>query len=275
MTNPTRLLNLPSVIQPPRTIIHPTHSMGIDIGGTSIKSGIVNTENGQLAGSLTTIPTPQPATPMAVTDAIGQLLQDLERSQTAPHSNMPLGVAAPAIMQQGIARSAANICDTWIGLDVNKFMAEQLGRRVSAINDADAAGLAEANFGAGRNSKGLVVVITLGTGIGSALILDGTLIPNTEFGHLEIDGQDAEITTSAVARERNNMGWPEYARRLNRYLSRLEFLLSPDLIIVGGGISARSDDFLPLLKLKTKVIPAQLRNTAGTIGAATHMLPTN
>ena len=178
----------------------------------------------------------------------------------------------PAIMQQGIARSAANISDSWIGLDVNQFMAEQLGRSISAINDADAAGLAEVEFGAGQQSKGLVVVITLGTGIGSALVMDGTLIPNTEFGHLEIDGQDAEATTSAVARERNAMGWADYARHLNRYLSHLEFLLTPELIIIGGGISASSANYFPLLKLKTKVIPAKLQNTAGTIGAATHML---
>ncbi|MFC8304339.1 polyphosphate--glucose phosphotransferase [Specibacter sp. NPDC057265] len=250
----------------------PAHSIGIDIGGTSIKGGRVNTENGQLTTALTAVPTPQPATPLAVTNAIHQLLQDLDPSQTALGSRLPLGVAAPAIMQQGIARSAANISDSWIGMDVNQFMTEQLGRPVSAINDADAAGLAEVQFGAGKLSKGLVVVITLGTGIGSALVMDGTLVPNTEFGHLEIDGQDAEVTTSAVARERNAMGWPDYARHLNRYLSHLEFLLSPELIIIGGGISARSADFLPLLKLKTKVIPAKLQNAAGTIGAATHML---
>ena len=271
MITPAPASTLPSWTQAQASKVRPTHAVGIDIGGTSIKGGVVNTYTGQLASDLASVPTPLPATPDSVAVAIDYLVQGLERTFTGP-SVMQLGLAVPAIMQHGVARSAANTSDAWIGLDVNNFMSEHLGRGVGAINDADAAGLAEVEFGAGQHCKGVVAVITLGTGIGSALIVDGKLVPNTEFGHLEINGQDAELTTSAVARERNDMSWPDYARHLNRYLSHLEFLLSPDLFIIGGGISARSTDFLPHLNLKTRAVPAQLQNSAGTIGAATHML---
>ncbi|MGN5734684.1 polyphosphate--glucose phosphotransferase [Arthrobacter psychrochitiniphilus] len=273
MTTPVRFLNHPAIIQEPPAINRHLHSIGFDIGGTSIKSGIVSTQNGQLAGPLLTVPTPKVATPAAVATAICEMVKEHDLSPLAPLPNTPLGIAVPAILHNGVAQSAANISDTWIGLDVDEFMADQLGREVRTINDADAAGLAEVKFGAGQNRKGLVVVITLGTGVGSALVWDGTLIPNTEFGHLQINGQDAEVTTSAVARERNEMSWPAYSEHLNRYLSHLEFLMAPDLIIIGGGISASPEKFLPMLTLKTQVIPAQLRNTAGTVGAAIHMLP--
>jgi len=175
-------------------------------------------------------------------------------------------------VQHGTTRSAANIDPGWIGLEADRFLAERLGCGAAVLNDADAAGLAEYRFGAGRGAPGVVLVVTLGTGIGSALFVDGRLVPNTELGHLEIDGTKAEARASAVARERDGVGWLEYAERLQRYLAHVEFLFSPDLVIVGGGISARSTDFLPHLDLRAQVVPAELRNAAGVVGAALHAL---
>jgi polyphosphate glucokinase len=181
-----------------------------------------------------------------------------------------VGIAIPSIVQHGVARSAANMDQGWIGLDAEAFLSSRLGLPVSVVNDADAAGVAEARYGAGRDKPGVVLVLTLGTGIGSALIVDGALVPNFELGHLEIGGSKAETRASAVAREREGLGWPEYAQRLQQYLAHVEFLFSPDLIIIGGGISACSNEFLPRLSLRTPVIPACLENSAGVVGAALH-----
>ena len=186
-------------------------------------------------------------------------------------------MALPTIAREGVARSAANIDSTWIGLEVECFLTDRLGRPVHALNDADAAGLAEVRYGAGRGpegrpARGTVLVLLLGTGIGSALFVDGWLVPNLELGHLELADAKAETRASAVAREREHLDWPDYARRLQRYLSHLEFLLSPDLIVVGGAISARHEDFLPHLHLDTPIVPAQLSNAAGIIGAARQCL---
>jgi polyphosphate glucokinase len=177
-------------------------------------------------------------------------------------------VTFPAIIRHGVALSAANVDPSWVGTDVDKLLSERLGREVQVMNDADAAGLAEARFGVGAGRDGTVLVITLGTGIGSAFIFNGQLVPNVELGHLEVDGFDAETKASAMARERDGLDWDEYAVRLQRYFSHVEFLFSPELFIVGGGISKRSADFLPKLKLATEIVPAELKNNAGIVGAA-------
>lgn len=245
-----------------------THVIGIDIGGTGIKGGIVNLDKGKLVGERFRIDTPQPATPAAVAKVVGAIVAELMTREDAPDRHAPVGVTFPAIIAHGVARSAANVDKSWVGTDVDSLLTEELGRDVQVMNDADAAGLAEARYGAGKGVKGTVLVITLGTGIGSAFIFNGKLVPNAELGHLEIDGADAETRASASARERDNLGWDEYAKRLQRYFSHVEFLFSPELFIVGGGISKRSEDYLPLLKLQTPIIPAQLQNNAGIVGAA-------
>jgi polyphosphate glucokinase len=188
----------------------------------------------------------------------------------APTRHAPVGVAFPGIIRQGVVHSAANVDDGWLETDIVAFLADRLGRPVEVINDADAAGLAESRYGAGAGITGTILVITLGTGIGSAFISDGQLVPNSELGHLEADGCDAETKASAVARERNGLPWDEYSVVLQRYFSHVEYLLSPELFIVGGGISQRANEFLPQLNLRTPIVPARLFNDAGIIGAAVH-----
>lgn len=242
--------------------------IGIDIGGTGIKGGIVNLDKGKLVGDRFRIDTPQPATPEAVAKVVGAIVAELMNREDAPSKKAPVGVTFPAIIAHGIARSAANVDKSWIGTDVDTLLTKELGRDVQVMNDADAAGLAEARYGAGKGVDGTVLVITLGTGIGSAFIFNGQLVPNAELGHLEIDGADAETKASASARERDNLTWDQYAQRLQRYFSHVEFLFSPELFIIGGGISKRSEDYLPQLKLQTPIIPALLQNNAGIVGAA-------
>nr|WP_245348555.1 ROK family protein [Paeniglutamicibacter psychrophenolicus] len=239
--------------------------MGIDIGGTAIKYGVVDTATGSLAGPLEQLPTP--GTPAAVARALREIADGIQSRKPAPPPQSPVGVAFPAIICRGTARSAANISTLWLGLDVNAFLGAALERPVQAVNDADAAALAEASLGAGRGREGTVLLLTLGTGIGSALVAGGKLVPNLELGHVELGGRKAEAATSAVAREREGLDWPAYAARLQDYLAHLEFLFSPELIILGGGISVRHQEFLPRLRLDTPVVPARLHNTAGVVGA--------
>ncbi|MDQ4489726.1 ROK family protein [Sinomonas sp. ASV486] len=246
----------------PQTVI------GIDIGGTGIKGGIVDLKKGKLVGERYRIDTPQPSTPEAVADVVAEIVEELSGREGAPDADTPVGVTFPAIILHGVARSAANVDKSWIDYEVDKHFTERLGRPVEVINDADAAGLAEVRYGAGEGVDGTVLVITLGTGIGSAFVFDGKLVPNAELGHIEIDGHDAETKASAVARERDGLSWEEYAVLLQRYFSHVEFLFSPELFIVGGGISKRSDEYLPLLKLRTPIVPAKLKNEAGIVGAA-------
>lgn len=242
----------------------PTHlRLGFDIGGTAIKYGVVNTQTGELATPMAQLPTP--AAPAEVAQALRTVSAELSHLLPA---DSPVGVAFPAIVRHGVARSAANISPDWLGLDVDGYFSAALGRAVHVMNDADAAGLAEASLGAGRARDGVVLVLTLGTGIGSALVVNGALVPNFELGHLELGGCKAESKASAVARERDGLDWPAYAERLQGYLSHVEFLFSPDLIVLGGGISVRHMDFLPHINLDTPLIPALLHNTAGVIGAA-------
>lgn len=246
----------------------PATVIGIDIGGTGIKGGIVDLAAGVIRGDRFRVETPQPATPEAVAAVVADIVAELSVREGAPSTSLPIGVTFPAIIQHGVARSAANVDESWIDTDVDALFTKVLGRDVHVINDADAAGLAEVQYGAGKGVNGTVLVITLGTGIGSAFIFDGKLVPNAELGHLEIDGHDAETQASAVARERLGLGWDDYSVKLQRYFSHVEFLFSPELFIVGGGISKRSKDFLPNLSLRTRIIPAELRNHAGIVGAA-------
>ena len=243
--------------------------IGIDIGGTGTKGGIVDLATGQLVGERFRIPTPQPATPEAVAGVVKQIVDELQSRPEAPAPDSHVGIVFPAIIKNGVALSAANVDKSWINTNVDALMTETLGREVEALNDADGAGLAEAHYGAGKGKEGLVMVITLGTGIGSAMILNGQLVPNAELGHLEIDGFDAETKASAAAREREQLPWKKWAKkRLQRYFSHVEFLFSPALFVIGGGVSKNSEKFLPYLELRTPVEIAALRNNAGIVGAA-------
>ena len=246
---------------------HPT-GIGVDIGGTGIKGGIVDLKRGKLIEERFRIPTPRPATPEAVAQVVAQVVEELQGRDDAPAPNSPIGVDFPAIVKDGVTLSAANVDPSWIGTDADSLFSEVLARPVHLVNDADAAGLAEAKYGAGKHVGGLVMTITLGTGIGGAMVMDGKLVPNAELGHLELDGYDAETRASAAAREREQLSWEDYAARLQRYFSHVEFIFSPTLFIVGGGISKRSEDYLPLLKLRTPIRPAKLKNNAGIVGAA-------
>lgn len=243
--------------------------IGIDVGGTFIKGAVIDLATGVPVGGVRRLATPPDGTPESVAVVLDQLISELAGGYPGHHIG-GVGIAIPSIVQHGVARSAANMDKGWIGLDAEAYLGTRLGLPVAVVNDADAAGLAEARYGAGKNRNGVVLVLTLGTGIGSALVVDGTLVPNFELGHLEVAGVKAEARASAVARETEGLGWPEYAGRLQQYLAHVEFLFSPDLIIIGGGISACSNEYLPLLALRTPVIPAGLENSAGVVGAALH-----
>lgn len=245
--------------------------IGIDIGGTGMKGGIVDIRTGQLVGERFRIPTPQPATPEACASVVREIVDELQGRELAPLPDSAVGIDFPAIVKNGVTLSAANVHESWIGADLEGIMSEALGGRiVYALNDADAAGLAEATYGQGKDKDGLIAVITLGTGIGSALIINGQLIPNTELGHLEIDGHNAESRASARAREIHELSWKKYGKRLQRYFSHVEFLFSPDLFIIGGGISKNPEKFMPYFEdeIRTPMVMAQLRNNAGIVGAA-------
>ncbi len=235
--------------------------VGVDIGGTGIKVAPVSIATGNLATERIRLPTPAPATPQAVAAVVGEVLQQIGVTG-------PVGLAMPAVVRGGIVETASHIDPTWIGVDAVDFFSKVTGRPVAVLNDADAAGIAEVRFGAGRDTAGVVAVITLGTGIGSALFDDGTLVPNSELGHLPLYDTEAENWAAESVREREGLSWEEYARRLQAYLDVVQRVLWPQLIIIGGGISNIADKFLPLNRLRTPIVPAQLRNHAGIIGAA-------
>ena len=241
----------------------PTHAFGIDIGGSGIKGAPVDLRTGEFTADRLRIPTPQPSTPEAVAVTVAELLGSFDLPM-----GTPIGLTFPAVIQHGVARTAANVDDSWIGTDVPTAIRETTDRVVLAVNDADAAGYAEVLFGAAKGVPGTVLVVTLGTGIGSCLVVDGTLVPNTELGHLEVDGADAETRASDAARERDGLSFEAWAERLQRYFRTVEDLLWPDLIVVGGGVSKKHEQFLPLLDLRTPIVPAGLRNAAGIVGAA-------
>ena len=240
-------------------------AIGIDIGGTGIKGAVVDLGTGELVTERVKIKTPEGGRPADILAATGQLLAIIAGQG---HASLPLGVCFPAIVKHGRTLSAANISDEWIGLEADRLFERELGSPIHFINDADAAGYAESQFGAARGERGLAILTTLGTGIGSAFLYYGVLVPNTELGHLEIDGHDAEDRAAYSAMERENLSWAEWAQRLQRYYSHVEFLFSPDLFIVGGGVSKHHQAFLPLLSLDTPIVPAAFRNNAGLLGAA-------
>lgn len=239
-------------------------SVGIDIGGTGIKAALVDVKAGELVGERLRVETPAGGLPDDIAEVVRSMIETLDPKGVAKS----VGICFPAVVQHGVTLSAANVSKEWINLDADKLFTKVVGREVHLINDADAAGVAEMKFGAGKKERGLVILTTLGTGIGTALFIDGELVPNTELGHLEIDGVDYETKAAFSAKERENLDWDQWAERLQRYYSKLEALFTPDLFIVGGGVSKEHEFFLPLLKLKTPIVPAVLKNNAGIIGAA-------
>lgn len=244
-------------------------ALGIDIGGTGIKGAIVDTASGELRSERMKLATPTGGAPDAIVRTVLTLIDELGGLEPG----VPVGVCFPAVVKGGRTLSAANVSRAWIGLEAERLFEEALGRDIHFVNDADAAGVAELRFGAAQGVDGLVVLTTLGTGIGSALIYNGVLVPNAELGHLILDGRDAERRASYAAKERGRLSWARWAKRLQRYYSHLEFLFHPDLFIVGGGVSKHADEFLPLLSLDTPIVAAAHRNNAGILGAAALAVP--
>jgi polyphosphate glucokinase len=241
-----------------------TTAIGIDIGGTGIKGAVVNLTTGELLSERVKLPTPQGGAPAHIVETTREILAKVSQG----YGVLPIGVCFPAVIKNGHTMSAANVSEKWIGLAAEDLFEKGLGAPIHFVNDADAAGYAEAQFGAAKGEPGVVLLTTLGTGIGSALLNDGILVPNTELGHLEINGHDAESRAAYSVKEREKLSWEKWAHRLQTYYSTLETLFSPDLFIVGGGVSKSYQDFLPLLKLSTRIIPAVHRNNAGILGAA-------
>lgn len=238
-------------------------AFGIDIGGSGIKGAPVDLADGSLAAARVRIPTPKHSTPAAVADVCAEVLASFDLP-----ADTPVGVTLPAPIRHGEVLFMANLDQSWVGVNVDELMTGALGRPVRAVNDADAAGYAEVAYGAARGQAGTVIVTTLGTGIGSALIVDGKLVPNVELGHLEVDGHNAESRASAAVKDREGLTYAQWAKRLTKYYATVEMLFSPDLFVVGGGVSRDYQEFMPLIKIRTPMVPAALRNTAGIVGAA-------
>lgn len=237
-------------------------AFGIDIGGSGIKGAPVDLSTGALTAERLRIETPVPSTPDAVADVVAEILAHFSWKG-------PVGITFPAVVQHGVTRSAANVDKSWIDTDADTVLEKRLERQAFLVNDADAAGVAEARFGAAKDKPGLVILVTLGTGIGTALLIDGKLVPNTELGHLELDGHDAETKASDAAREREGLGWEEWAKkRLRPYFRHVENLFWPDLFVVGGGVSKKADKWMHFVKARTPMVPAGLKNEAGIVGAA-------
>ncbi len=235
---------------------------GIDVGGSGIKGGIVDLDTGQLIGDRIKLLTPQPATPSAVAKTIAEVVNGFGWTG-------PLGVTYPGVVTHGVVQTAANVDKAWIGTNATDIISAELGGQdVTILNDADAAGLAEERYGAGKGHSGLVVLLTFGTGIGSAVIHNGTLIPNTEFGHLEVGGREAELRAASSVKEKFDWSYEKWTKQVTRVLVAIENAIWPDLFIAGGGISRKADKWIPLLNNRTPVVPAALQNTAGIVGAA-------
>lgn len=239
--------------------------IGIDIGGTGIKGAVVDLVTGELVSDRIKVKTPAGGRPDDILAATDELLTRLSADFD---DSLPLGVCFPAIVKRGRTLSAANISHEWIGLPAEELFEQTFGREIHFINDADAAGYAESRYGAAVDADGLVILTTLGTGIGSAFLYDGVLVPNTELGHIELDGIEAEKRAAYSAMERDGLDWAQWAERLQRFYAHVEFIFSPDLFVVGGGVSKHHEQFLPLLELKTPIVPAVHRNNAGLLGAA-------
>ena len=235
--------------------------IGVDIGGTGVKGATVDLGTGELTVKRVRLLTPAPSTPDAVARVVAEVLDQVG-------ANGPVGLTLPCVVTDGVVRTAANIDPAWIGINAVDLFGTATGRAVGVVNDADAAGIAEVRFGAGAGRGGVIIVVTLGTGIGSGLFVDGKLVPNTELGHLHLHHGDAEEYAADSARERDDLSWDEYAHRLQQYLELLQRLFWPNLIIIGGGISKKADKYLPQITLDTEVVPASLQNDAGIVGAA-------
>ena len=236
-------------------------ALGIDIGGTGIKGALVNTDSGEMLTERYRLLTPQPATPKAMIKTMADIVKHF-------YWHGPVGCGYPGVVKNGVAYTASNVSNKWIGFNLEEALGELTGCQVVAINDADAAGLAEMRFGAGRGKHGMVLIITLGTGIGTALFVGGRLVPNLELGHIEIGGLEAEKRAASIVREETKLSWKKWGRRVSKYLITMEQLLWPDLIIVGGGVSKKHEKFFPYLNAQTRVVPAEMRNQAGIVGAA-------
>lgn len=236
---------------------------GIDIGGSGIKGAPVDLREGALAGKRFRVPTPETSTPDAVAACLKEVLDHFEVPTTTK-----VGLTFPGIIQHGVVLSSANLDKRWIGTDLAQLVRATTGHTTTVVNDADAAGYAEVRYGAAQGQDGVVLVLTLGTGIGSALINDGRLVPNTELGHLEIDGHDAETRAASSVKDREGLSYKDWAKRLQRYFEVVEFLFSPDLFVVGGGVSKDHAKFVPLITTRAPIVPAALRNQAGIVGAA-------
>jgi polyphosphate glucokinase len=237
------------------------HTIGVDIGGTGIKGAPVDAATGELTADRVRIETPRPATPDAIARVVGEVIERIG-------VDGPVGLTLPAVVRGGVVRTASNIDPAWIGTDAAASFETVIGRPVGVVNDADAAGLAEMRFGAGRGNAGVVIMVTLGTGIGSAVFVDGVLVPNSELGHLPLHGGPAEDWAAESVREGEDLSWKKWADRLEVYLGVLERMFWPDLIIIGGGVSKKADKFLPHITLDTEIVPATLLNNAGIVGAA-------
>lgn len=241
-------------------------SIGVDVGGSKIKAAAVELDAGRLTAKRLKVPTPQPATPAAIVEAIRALVERV--AATPGKEDHVVGVGVPSVVIDGVTWSAANIDQGWIGFDAEAALEAALGRDVVVLNDADAAGMAEMRFGAGRDRAGVVLILTLGTGVGSALFVDGRLVPNTELGHMEIRGLDAEKRSAAVARVRDHKSWAEWAADLDEHLWAIDRILWPSIFILGGGVSTETEKFVPFLTVRPPVVGATLENDAGIVGAA-------
>jgi len=235
--------------------------LGIDVGGSGIKGALVDTKTGKLMAERIRIKTPKGADPQPVADVVAEIAKAFAWKG-------PIGIGFPAPIKAGVTLMAANVSEKWVGTNADDLFTKVTGCDCTMINDADAAGLAEMKFGAGKGQPGTVILITLGTGIGTAIFYRGNLLPNTEFGHLEMNGKDAEHRASDAVRQRDELSWKKYAKRLNKYLAEMEKLFWPDLFIVGGGISKESEKYIPLLNIETPIVTAEFLNEAGIVGAA-------
>jgi polyphosphate glucokinase len=246
-------------------VTDPRVAIGVDVGGSGIKVGAVDTSTGQLVAPRLRVATPQPSTPESLVRSIARLVK---RVSPGLDPSTVVGVGVPCVVIDGVTKTAANIDQAWIGFDARSALIKALKRPVHVLNDADAAGLAEMRFGAGRGKDGVVLVLTLGTGVGSALFNDGRLVPNTELGHMEIRGRDAERRSAAAARTRRGLSWKAWTNDLDEHLHAIDRILWPGLFILGGGVSKRAERFIPRLTVRPPVVPATLENDAGIVGAA-------
>lgn len=242
-------------------------AIGVDVGGSGVKAAVVDLETGELVSERLRVPTPDPSTPERVGATIGRLVRRLVKSAKV-ENGVPVGVGLPGVAMDGRLLTAANIDPTWVDYPVAQQLSKSLKRYVTVVNDADAAGIAEMRFGVGKDRPGVVVFLTLGTGVGSGVFVDGKLVPNTEFGQMEIRGRPAERRSAAAARVRRGLSWKAWSSDLDEHLQRIEDLVWPTLIILGGGVSKNADKFIPRLSRRTPIVPARLRNDAGIIGAA-------